>query len=213
MLGNVPLFSGLSDEELKTIEAHSVLKSTRKNTVIIDRGDETSSLYIIVSGKVKVYISDEEGKEIILNVQGIGEHLCELAMLEGTSRTASVMTLEDSKFIVISKQAFRECLARNPGIAFNLIRTLAERVGALTEDVSKLALNDVYSRVAAKLQQQATEQDGMQVIEQLTQQQLADMVGATRQMVSLIFKDLTTGGYIPIDKKRITINKKLPANW
>ena len=213
MLGNVPLFSGLSDEELKMIEAHSVLKSTRKNTVIIDRGDETSSLYIIVSGKVKVYISDEEGKEIILNVQGIGEHLGELAMLAGTSRTASVMTLEDSKFIVISKQAFRECLARNPGIAFNLIRTLAERVGALTEDVSKLALNDVYSRVAAKLQQQATEQDGMQVIEQLTQQQLADMVGATRQMVSLIFKDLKTGGYITIDKRRITINKKLPSNW
>lgn len=213
MLRNVPLFSGLSAEELKTIETHSVSRSVRKNTVIIDKGDETSSIYVIESGKVKVYISDEEGKEIILNIQGKGEHLGELALLAGTNRTASVITLEDSKFIVISRQAFRECLNRHPEIAFNLIRTLAERVNALTDNVSSLALNDVYARVAAKLQEQATEQDGTLVIEQLTQQQLADMVGATRQMVSLILKDLRGGGYITIDKRRITINRKLPARW
>ena len=213
MLRDVQLFSSFSESELEALEAHSVTKSIRKITLFIDKGDESSSLYIIVSGKVKVYISDENGKEIILNTMGEGEYLGELALLADMPRTASVMTLEDSKFIVITKAAFRDCLSKHADMSLKLIQSLAYRVAALTENVSNLALGDVYTRVAATLQNQAKEIDGKQVIEQITQQQLADMVGATRQMVSLIFKDLKSGGYLTIENRRITINKKLPAHW
>jgi len=213
MLGNVPLFQGLCEEELHTIELHAVPKTYRKNTVIIEKGDESTSLYILVGGKVKVYVSDDQGKEIILNTQGPGEYLGELALLGESPRTASVMTLEDSRFLVITKRAFLECLSKNPNIALNLIKGLVRRVSALTESVSNLALRGVYGRLSNALMEHASEEDGRLVTQRLTQQDIANLVGSSREMVSRIFKDLKAGGYISVEGKRIIINKKLPANW
>ena len=213
MLGNIPLFSGLSDEDRCTIERHAVPKSYRKNTVLIEKGDETTSLYVVVSGKVKVYVADDTGKEIVLNTQESGEHFGELALLGDTRRTASVMTVEDSKFLVITKKAFLECLAAHPNIALNLIRALVERVRALTDNVSNLALRDVYGRLTSVLMENAKEKDGKLITDRLTQQELASLVGSSREMVSRIFKDLKAGGYITVEGKRITIHKKLPAHW
>ncbi len=213
MLANVPLFQGLSEEELHTIELHAAPKAYRKNTVIIEQGDESNSLYVIVSGKVKVYVSDEQGKEIVLNTQGPGEHLGELALLGDSPRTASVVTLEDTRFLVITKRAFLECLSKNPTITLNLIKVLVQRVKALTENVSNLALRDVYGRLTKTLVDHATEQDGKLVTEPLTQQDIANLVGSSREMVSRIFKDLRAGGYITVEGKRIVINKKFPSHW
>ncbi len=213
MLGNIPLFSGLSDEDLRTIERHAVPKSYRKSTVLIEKGDETTSLYVIVSGKVKVFVADDTGKEIVLNTQEEGEHFGELALLGDTRRTASVMTVEDSKFLVITKKAFLQCLSTHPNIALNLIRALVERVRALTDNVSNLALRDVYGRLTAALMENAKEEAGKLITDRLTQQEIASLVGSSREMVSRIFKDLKAGGYITVEGKRITIHKKLPAHW
>ncbi len=213
MLGDIPLFSGLSDEDLRTIEHHAVLKSYRRNTVLIEKGDETTSLYVIVSGKVKVFVADDTGKEIVLNTQEEGEHFGELALLGDTRRTASVMTVDDSKFLVITKKAFLQCLSTHPNIALNLIRALVERVRALTDNVSNLALRDVYGRLTAALMENAKEEEGKLMTDRLTQQEIASLVGSSREMVSRIFKDLKAGGYITVEGKRITIHKKLPAHW
>jgi len=198
MLGNIPLFSGLSDEDLRTIEQHAVPKSYRRNTVLIEKGDETTSLYVIVSGRVKVFVADETGKEIVLNTQEEGEHFGELALLGDTRRTASVMTVDDSKFLVITKKAFLQCLSTHPNIALNLIRALVERVRALTDNVSNLALRDVYGRLTAALMENAKEEDGKLMTDRLTQQEIASLVGSSREMVSRIFKDLKAGGYITV---------------
>jgi CRP/FNR family cyclic AMP-dependent transcriptional regulator len=213
MLDNVSLFQGLPKEELHIIELHAVPKSYRKNTVIIEKGDESASLYILVEGKVKVYVSDDQGKEIILNTQGAGEYLGELALLGDSPRTASVMTLEDSRFLVITKRAFLDCLSKNPNIALNLIKGLVRRVSALTESVSNLALKDVYGRLSDTLMEHAREEDGRLVTQRLTQQEIANRVGSSREMVSRIFKDLKAGGYISVEGRRIIINKKFPSNW
>ena len=213
VLAKVPLFSGLLPEELATIESHGVSRSLRKNTLVIDRGEETDSLYLILSGKVKVFISDEEGREVILNTQGVGEHFGELALVRESPRTSSVLTLEDSKFLILSKAAFQECLERHPSIAFNLIRALAERISALSDNVSSLALLDVYGRVAKVLAEHSTEQDGKRVTEPLTQQDIASMVGASREMVNKIFKDLKQGGYVSVDEHRVILHRTLPARW
>ena len=213
MLENVPLFSGLSAEELTTIEAHGVIRSHRKNTIIIHKGDETDSLYLILAGRVKVFLADETGKEIILNTQTAGDHLGELALVRESPRTSSVMTTEDSKFLVLSKSAFQECLSRHPNIAFNLIGALAERISELSDNVSSLALLDVYGRVAKVLVERSTEQDGERATERLTQQDIANMVGASREMVSKIFKDLKAGGYISVEDQRVILHRKLPSRW
>lgn len=214
MLKNVPIFSGLSDNELATIEQHAISRSYPKNSIIINEGDQTDSLYVVLTGKVKVYLSDESGKEVILNIQGPGQYFGELALVDDAERSASVITMEKSTFLVITKAEFKDVLAKHPNIAFNLIRDLTNTVRSLTDNVKSLALLDVYGRVAKTLLGLATDQGGRLVIEdKLTQQDIANRVGASREMVARILKDLAIGGYISYEKRNIIINERLPAHY
>ncbi|MGF1614680.1 MAG: Crp/Fnr family transcriptional regulator [Gammaproteobacteria bacterium] len=209
-----PLFPELTSESLKRIAEHGTVRSYPKNAVLIHEGDQTDSFYVILNGKVKVYASDEDGKEVILNIQGAGEYFGELALIDSAPRSASVMTLEPSKLAVVSRTDFEDFLAQNPGVAIELIRALVQRVRSLTESVKSLALLDVYGRVARILLDLATEEEGELAIRQrLTHQDIANMVGASREMVSRIMKDLVNGGYIRIEDRRITIRQKLPPGW
>ena len=214
MLENVPLFSGLSEVALTEIEQHSSVKSFGKNAIVINQDDETYSLYVILSGAVKVFISAEDGREAVLNRQTAGDYFGDLALIDKQPRVASVMTTEPSRFMIISREDFMACLSKNPEIAINLIKPMTSRMRMLARNVSSLALLDVYGRVARVLLEQAEEQqDGEMITEKMTQQEIADMVGASRAMVSRILKDLKAGGYISVDKKRITIHQKLPSRW
>ena len=214
MLDNVPLFSGLSSAALAEIEQHGTVKSFRNNTIVINQDDETYSLYVILSGSVRVFISGEDGREAVLNHQSAGDYFGDLALIDKQPRVASVMTTEASRFMIISRDDFMACLSKNPEIAINLIKPMTSRMRMLARNVSNLALLDVYGRVARVLLEQAEEQDdGEMVTEKLTQQEIADMVGASRAMVSRILKDLKAGGYISVAKKRITIHQKLPSRW
>jgi CRP/FNR family cyclic AMP-dependent transcriptional regulator len=213
MLENVPLFSGLPAKELAEIEQHGTVKSYKKNTIVINQDDETYSLYVILSGSVKVFISGEDGREAVLNHQSAGDYFGDLALIDRQPRVASVMTTEPSTLMIISREDFLRCLSKNPEIAINLIKPMTSRMRMLARNVSSLALLDVYGRVARTLLDEAREVDGRLLTEKLTQQEIADMVGASRAMVSRILKDLKIGGYISIEKKRITILQKLPPRW
>jgi len=203
----------LKEDELGALFAQGVVKNFAKNTVIVSEGDETDSLYIITSGSVKVFVSDDEGKEVVLCTQGPGEYFGEM-VLDGGPRSASVMTLESSRFAVVTRSRFREFLGEHPAFAIHLIEKLIQRTRALTENVKSLALMDVYGRVARLLLDLAVKKDGRLVIdEKLTHQNIASRVGASREMISRILGDLTAGGYITIDSKRITINKTPPRHW
>lgn len=214
MLEKVSLFSALTEEELNNLESHAHQKTYRKNTIIMEKGDESSSLFVLVSGKVAVYVADEEGKEVVLNVcDEPGAHFGELALLNRIPRTASVRTLEDSRFLVIHRQDFQQALSDHPEIAIEIISHLVNQVSKLTERLSTFALKDVYGRLAATLKELAQEESGRLITGRITQQELARMIGASREMVSRIFKELQTGGYITLENKRIILNKKLPARW
>ncbi len=214
MLEDVSLFSGLPQSDLDAISRLATTRAFPRNTIIISEGDTSDSLYAILSGKVKIYLSDDEGKEIIINIQGVGEYFGELALLDDSPRSASVMTIEPCKLAIISKIAFDECLEANPQIALRVIRGLSTRLRDLTDNVKSLALMDVYGRVARTLLDLAEDENGEQVVRQrLTQRDIANMVGASREMVSRILKDLSTGGYITIRNKTITIHEKLPHGW
>lgn len=213
MLDRIPLFAALTPEAVATLEQHSAVRNFRKNTVVIQKGDESSTLYAVVEGRLKVSIADNEGKEVILNTLGPGDHFGELAILGEGPRTATVITLEDSRLLTMSRSAFLDCLAKHPDIALALIRHLADRVAQLTEQVASLALRDVYSRVRETLTANAVEEEGKLVTGRFTQSEIAQMVGSSREMVSRIFKELREGGYISLDDKRVTILKKLPTRW
>jgi CRP/FNR family cyclic AMP-dependent transcriptional regulator len=213
MLAQIYLFEGLSNEELEVIEKHAVAKHYRKNTVIIEHGDDANALYLLRNGRVKVYIADERGKEIVLREPGPGSVLGELALLAEMPRTASVMTTEDSEFLVLAKRSFDQCLKDHPGIAFNLVKALARQVQNLTESVTDFALLDVYGRIAKILSESAVEEDGQTITPKFTHQQIADRVGASREMISKILKDLKLGGYLSSEGKRYVLHRKLPAKW
>ena len=209
--GDGPLLS-LAEQHINTLAEHGTVKAYPKNAVIISEGDRSDSLYVILSGKVKVYLADEDGKEMVLNTQGPGEYFGEIILDEGP-RSASVMTLEPSKFSIVTREQFNQFLAQSPEVTLELVRSLIHRVRELTKKVSELALLDVYGRVRGLLLELATNQDGKLVVERLTQQDMASRVGCAREMISRILKDLRTGGYIKDDGERIIIVKKPPPKW
>jgi len=203
----------LSASELDAIARRAVTRTFPKNTVVVSEGDKTDSLYILVAGRVKIFVSDEKGKEIVLNEAGPGEYFGEMVLDEGP-RSASVMTLEQTRFLVVPKGDFKDFAMRSPEFSLHLVRKLIRRVRALTDNVKSLALMDVYGRVARMLLELAVERDGALVIESRpTQQDMASRVGASREMVNKILKDLTEGGYITVDRDRITIARTLPRAW
>ncbi len=214
MLQNIPLFSSLGEAELASLSNKVITRQFPRNTVIINEGDHSDSLYIINSGSVKVFLSDNEGKEVILNTQGTGEYFGELALLDSQPRSASVITTEKSSLSIISKADFEAFLEKHPEANLKIMRGIIKRLRLLSEDVKSLALMDVYGRVARVLLQLAKEKGGTLVINQgMTQQDIASRVGASREMVSRILKDLKTGGYIEVKDRVITIKEKLPHGW
>jgi CRP/FNR family cyclic AMP-dependent transcriptional regulator len=215
ILEKVEIFEGLNKEELDTLAASSVARNYPKNTVIINENDHADSLYLIESGKVKVYCSDKNGKEFIMNTLEAGDYFGELALLDDDKRTASVRTMEKSSFMIIYKEDFNKVIDEQPNIAKTLIRNLTRRVRKLTKDVKALALQDVYGRVTNVLTSMAEDRgDGSSIIpDKLTQQDIADRVGASREMVARILKDLTIGEYVSFEGRNIVINGKLPANY
>jgi len=214
MPADVPPVTAPSHADLETIARHGVIRAYPRHAVVVTEGGETECLYVIIEGRVKIYASEATGKEIILNVQGPGEYFGELGLLDAGLRSASVMTLEPVKLACVSRAAFNDCIRQDPALAFRLIRDLTQRVRALTELVKNLALSDVYGRVARTLVKLAEERDGrLTIAERFTHQDIANMVGASREMVSHIMKDLTTGGYVEIKDRKITIARRLPRAW
>ena len=213
-LRTIPLFSCLSDVDLEELAQAAVIKTYPKNAFLFSEGDQTDSLYVIFSGNVKAVIVDEQGKEVILSMFGPGEYFGEVALIDGNERSASIMTREPVQVLVLTRDGFREILARNPDFSINLLKGMVRRLRESNKQIEGLALMDVYARVARLLSHLACLRGGSMLIrERLTHQEIASMTGASREMVSRILKELMTGGYISIKKKIITINKPLPYAW
>jgi CRP/FNR family cyclic AMP-dependent transcriptional regulator len=203
----------LQEALLHEIAARGGVKRYPAQAVLINEGDSADTLFIILSGRVKVYAANEAGKEVILTTMGAGEYLGELA-LDGGVRSASVMTLEPTTCAVVAGANLRDFIVAHPDFAQHLILNLIRRVRRLTDSVKSLALEDVYSRIVGLLQALSEPEGAHRVIRQkLTQQDIAEHVGSSREMVSRVFKELTTGGYVQVDAGRITILKPPPAAW
>ena len=203
----------LGQDLLRQIAATGVIRQFPKNTVLINEGDQGDSLYIILTGRVKVYASNAAGKEVVIAFHGPGEYVGEMS-LDGAPRSASVMTAEPATCAVVSRAQFREFILAHPDFALHLIEKLIQRVRTATENVKSLALSDVYGRLVRLLLSLAAERDGRLIVpEKLTQQDIAERVGASRDMISRLMKDLVAGGYLAIEDRTIVILKRPPAAW
>jgi CRP/FNR family cyclic AMP-dependent transcriptional regulator len=203
----------LTKAELDAVAPHAPARQYPARTVVVSEGETGCALYVILEGRCKAYVSDEGGREAVLSVMGPGEYFGEIALDEGP-RSASVMTLESSKLLVVEPGEFQAFLALSPDFAFHFIGKLIHRIRELTKAVGNLSLLDVYGRVARLLMESAVEEDGQLVVaERLTQTDIASRVGCSREMVSRILKDLVQGHYISMEKDRIVIHRKPPARW
>jgi CRP/FNR family cyclic AMP-dependent transcriptional regulator len=207
------LFTNLDENALRALAPHGAVRAFPRNAVVVYQGDETDSLYILLSGRVKAFVSDENGREVVLNTAGVGDYFGEV-ILDGGPRSASIMTLEPCRLFVIPRGDIEGLIDRNPEFARHLIDALIGKVRSLTQRVLDLSLKDVYGRFAKFIEDNAIERGGVrEVPERLTQHEIAARIGGSREMVNRIIKDLTAGGYISIDGKHITVHKKLPAHW
>ena len=203
----------LDDSLLREIAARGGVRRYPAQAVLVTEEDRSDALFIILAGRVKVYGSGDDGREVVYATQGVGEYLGEMT-LDGGPRSASVMTLEPTTCAVVSGPEVRDFLATHPDFALHLVKKLIRLARKSTEHVKSLALDDVYGRIARLLRELARDEGGVPVLpHKLTQQDIAERVGSSREMVSRIFKPLNEGGYIELREGRIALLKKLPARW
>jgi len=210
LLRNVPLFAGLNEQQLGVLARLMVRKSVGRNAKIIGAGDPTDSLHIVINGRLKVLMGDEQGREVILSILGPGEFFGEMGLLDDSPRSASVVTLEACELLTISKADFKRSLAENFDLSLTVMRGLVKRLREADEKIGSLALMDVYGRVARLLLEMSDDVDGEKVVvKKLSKQDIAKMIGASREMVSRVMKDLQVGGYIEVRGRSIVLRDNI----
>ena len=210
ILNTVPLFSSLSDEQLALLQPCLQQRSYSRGAFVLRAGEETDALYIILSGRVKILMTDEQGHEVILAMLGQSEFFGEMGLFDDQPRSASVEALEACQMLRLSKAGFMACLENNISLAMVVIRNLVRRLRQADRNIESLALIDVYGRVARLLLEQAEEIDGQWVVKQAPpKQEMARMIGASREMVSRVVKDLQQRGYIRAEKRKVYLIDKI----
>ncbi len=210
LLRNVPLLSLLSESELALLARVVSRKSYARNSQILGAGDPTDSLYVLISGRIKVFMGDLDGKEVILSILGPNEFFGEMGLIDNSPRSANVVALEPCELICISKPDFKRCLAENFDMAMTVMRGLVKRLRDADKQIGSLALMDVFGRVARLLLETAEVIDGEKVVtRKLSKQDIARMIGASREMVSRVMKHLQVAGYIEVRADTIVIRDNI----
>ena len=210
LLRNVPLFAGLDEAQLKVLARVIVRTSFSRNITIIRAGDPTDTLYIVINGRLKVLLCDDQGREVILSLLGPGEVFGEMGLLDDSPRSANVVTQEPCETLSISKTDFKRILAENSELSLMVMRGLVKRLREADRKIGSLALMDVYGRVARLLLEMADDVDGEKVVvKKVSKQDIAKMIGASREMVSRVMKDLQLGGYIEVRGRSIVLRDNI----
>ena len=213
-LARSELFVGIGPDRLDALASRFVSRSYPKNSVVVQEGDPGDRFFVVLSGRVRMYLSDERGKEVDLGTESAGGYFGEM-MLDGGPRSASIITLTPTRLAAIGRDGFEQAVMSNPEIGLKVIERLIRRVRITTANLKGFGLGNVYERIVALLLDGALPRaDGtLLCAERLTQREIADRVGASREMVGRILRDLVRGGYIDSASKTITIMRKPPRGW
>ncbi len=211
ILREVPIFTGLSDEDLDVIMHMTVRRTYPKNTMIVIEEDQGDMLYIIESGSVKITRLDDEGREVILAILGSAEFFGEMALLDGQGRSANVMAIEDTVLFTLHRRDFLDVLGRFPTISIQLLREMTSRLRKSDQQIKSLSLSDAEHRVGIAIHRFAEDMGifkmGQVVIKRLPyQQDIANMSGTSRETVSRMLKNLEQKGLVEREGRRLIIH-------
>lgn len=206
----LPMFESLNDERLEEIARIASLRSVARNTTILQAGDRTDNLYLVIAGALKVQISDQDGREVILSLLGPGEMFGEMGVIDEHPRSATVISTAPCDLVVIAKDDFKRCLAENFEVSLYIIENLVKRLRKADRKIESLALIDVYGRVARLLLEMAEVEEGRKVVRRrITRQDIAKTIGASREMVSRVMRDLQLQGLIEEIEGCIWLNEEI----
>ena len=208
----VPLFASLKPAELREEARLFAVRNYPKNAIVATEGDRADLFNIILSGRIQFFWRDEGGRELKLGVDGPGSHFVD-ATLGGEPVLMSVIAIENLRVASIPVVEWRQLLLRHPEVAVRLLLDVVARHRRLLRETRALTMEDVYGRVVWLLQARAVETNGKLVTERMTHADMGQRVGATREMVGRVLRDLTRGGYIKSDGGRLTILRKPPRHW
>ncbi len=207
-LDAIPLFAHLDEEGLARIAEVARERPYPKNSVILFEDDPGDALYVVVSGRVKVVLIGEDGREVILSTMGKGDFFGEMSLIDDEPRSAHVIAMEDSRLLVLRRDDFHHCLDTTPRIALGLLRALSKRLRQADSKIGGLVLLDVPGRIARLLLQLADEGDGSVITAKLTHHTIAQMIGSSRETVSRTMRTLIDQDLIGVSQKTITIKNR-----
>ena len=204
-LSSIPLFQGLDRDELARFGELVRERAYPKGSVILFQDDPGDSLFILRTGRVKVVLIGEDGREVILGVLEPGAHFGELALIDDQPRSAHVIAMEDAQLLILRREDFRRRVDANPSVAWALLQELSRRLRRADEKIGGLVLLDVPGRIARLLLDLAEEGGSATIDKVLTHQTIAQMIGASRETVSRAMKDFQEAGLIRVDRRRIAV--------
>jgi CRP/FNR family cyclic AMP-dependent transcriptional regulator len=207
-LQQVPLFAHLSEEEVNAIAEVTREKLYPRGSVIVFEDDPGDAMYVVASGQVKVVLTGDDGREVILSVLGDGDFFGEMALIDDLPRSAHVIAMEDSRLIVLYRDDFHRCLERAPRVSLGLLRALSRRLRRADDKIGGLVLLDVPGRIARLLIELADQGDGSKISRSITHHTIAQMVGSSRETVSRTIRDLTNRGLVVVTRKTIEISDR-----
>lgn len=206
VLKSVPLFASFPDDQLRALATLVTRRSAPRSSLIMAAGDATESLYVVISGRLKVMMGDADGKEVILSLIGPGEFFGEMGLIDDSPRSASVIAIEPCELLSLSRRDFKKCMAENFDMTMAVMKGLVRRLREADRKIGSLALLDVYGRVARLLIDMSENVNGQKIVtKRLPKQDIAKMIGASREMVSRVMKDLQMGGYIEMRGSTIVV--------
>lgn len=190
-LRTLPIFETLALDRLEEVARYARLQRVVRNTVVVHAGDTTDDIFVVLTGALKVQMSDQEGREVILSQLGHGDMFGEMGAIDDHPRSATVVATKNCDLVVIGKEDFKHCLANNFDVALYIIRSLVKRLRMADRKIESLALVDVFGRVARLLMDMSEEKEGRRVVtRRITRQDIAKTIGASREMVSRVMRDL-----------------------
>lgn len=204
------LFSELPAEDLRELAARMQTRDYATGAIIVGQEDRGDSLFVVTEGKVKVVLYGESGREIILSMFRPGELFGEMSLLDNQPRSASVIAVEPTKALVLERAAFERHLKAHPDAALAILAEMSRRLRQADRVIGNLALLDVYGRVARLLKDLAQKEgveseEGVLIRERPTQQEIASMVGSSRETVSRALNDFVRRGLVVMNGKQILL--------
>ncbi len=197
LIRRVPLFSMLTTDQAQSIADSVVKRRFKRGELIVEQGTKSNALFILLNGRARVLTADQRGREVILAVLEPGDYLGEMSLIDNEPHSATVRAEVQTDVLVLGRGEFAACLPENSSLSYAILRGLVGRLRNADRQIESLALLDVYGRVARALLDMATDEDGQRMIRsKVSRQDLAKVVGASREMVSRVMKDLEERGLI-----------------